>query len=98
MAAAIIELDPLPDAVGPAAQNHDFSPAGGVGFALRLVTGVEIRREAFELRCASVHTAEHGLNTHLLAFRAYRRFIRAPSLGELRIGNSAALSSRDQLL
>ena len=36
MAAAVIELDSLPDAVGPAAQDHDFLARAGRGFALAI--------------------------------------------------------------
>src|ERR1019366_10626436 len=48
VAAAVIELDPLPDTVGTAAQDHDLFAGGGVGFARSFVVGIEVGREAFE--------------------------------------------------
>ena len=35
VAAAVIEFDSLPDAVGAAAENHDLFAVGGLGFAGR---------------------------------------------------------------
>ncbi len=71
VAAAVIELDALPDAVGPAAQNHDLLAVAGVGFAGAFVDGIEIRREAFELRRAGVHAVEDGAHAQLLAAVAH---------------------------
>ncbi len=68
MTAAVVELDSLPDAVGSAAQNHHLPAFGGLGLALFLVGGVQIRREAFKLRRASVHPLEYSLYAVFLAF------------------------------
>src|SRR5262249_55934634 len=58
VAAAVIELDALADAVGAAAENHDLFAGGGLGFALALEARIEIRREAFELGGAGIDAIE----------------------------------------
>ena len=72
VAAAVVELDPLADAVGAAAQDHDLRPLARVGFARAFVVGVEVRREAFELGGAGIHAAEDRGHAQLLAARAHR--------------------------
>ena len=67
VAAAVIELDSLADAVGAAAQNHDLLAVGGIGFAGRFVGRIKIRREAFELRRAGIHAIEDRAHAQLLA-------------------------------
>ena len=52
--AAVVELDSLPDAVRPRAEDHDLSPVGRVRFALFFVGRIQIRRERFELRAARI--------------------------------------------
>ena len=54
VAAAVIEFNSLPDAVGPAAENDDFLLVGGRGLVFVFVGGIEIGREAFELRGAGI--------------------------------------------
>ena len=53
--AAVVELDALPDAVGPAAQDQDGFLPGGRSLVLFVVTGVEIGRGGGELAGAGVH-------------------------------------------
>src|SRR5262249_37319968 len=48
MAAAVVELNSLPDSVGSAAQDNDFLFRGRRRFVLVLVGGVEVRGEAFK--------------------------------------------------
>ena len=54
VAAAVVKLNSLPDAVGPAAQDDDFLLLGRRGLVLVFVGRVKIRREAFKLRRAGV--------------------------------------------
>ena len=54
VAAAVVELDALPDAVRAAAEDHDLLPRRRIGLALLLVGAVEVRRERLELRRAGV--------------------------------------------
>src|SRR3546814_21156050 len=64
MAAAIIELDPLPDPVGTTAKNDDFFPVGGLRLVLRFAKGrgligrIHIRGARFKLSGASVEPLE----------------------------------------
>src|SRR6266851_7334510 len=55
MAAAVVELNSLPDAIGPAAQNNDFFLFGRRRLVFVLVGRIQIWREALELRGASIH-------------------------------------------
>ena len=52
--AAVVELDALPDAVGPAAEDDDLAPRRRRGLALLLVRAVEVRRVRLELGGARV--------------------------------------------
>ena len=54
VAAAVVELDPLPDPVRAAAEDHDLLPRRRIGLALLLVRAVQIRRERLELGGAGV--------------------------------------------
>ena len=54
VAAAVVELDALPDAVRSAAEDHDLLPRRRIGLALLLVGAVQIGRERLELRGAGV--------------------------------------------
>src|SRR5580693_147136 len=54
MAAAVIELDSLPNAVGSAAQNDDFLFLGWRGLVFVFVGGIEIGSEALEFRRAGI--------------------------------------------
>jgi len=51
---AVVELDSLADAVGPPAQDHHLLARGGDGLVLRVVGGVEVGGEGFELRGTGV--------------------------------------------
>jgi hypothetical protein len=104
VAAAVIELDSLPDAVGPAAQNHDLLAIRGRGFALRFVAGIEIRREAFELGRTGIDAIEDGRHAQLFArVRGRLHFGRFPELRDLAsempalgfAANSASASSSE---
>ncbi len=73
VAAAVIELDALADAVGAAAEDHDFLAIGWVGFAGGFVGGVEVGREAFEFGGAGIDAVEDGLDAQsFAAFRGLR--------------------------
>jgi hypothetical protein len=54
MHAAVVELDPLPDPVGPAAQDHDLLFTGRIRFALRA-------------GCAGIQHS--GFNIQILSFK-----------------------------
>ena len=67
MAAAVVELDSLADAVRPGAQDDDFLLVGGRRFVFFLVGGIEVRRVALEFGGASVDVLVHRANAELLA-------------------------------
>ena len=72
VAAAVIELDALPDAVRAAAEDHDFLAIARVGFVFRFVARIKIGREAFKFRRAGIHAIEHRGDAEFLAARAHR--------------------------
>src|SRR5262249_12025591 len=87
LAATVIELDPLPDAVRAAAENHDarlaFFRGAGLVFSPvvnapgadvrdgRLIRRVVIRRVRLELRRAGIDQLEDGLDAQPLPPAAY---------------------------
>ena len=76
MDAAVIELDALPDAVWPAAEDDDLAAVAGRGLALRLAKGrglvgrIHVGRDCFELGGAAVDALEDGVDAKLAAQRA----------------------------
>ena len=62
VAAAVIELDSLPYAIGAAAENHDLLAIGGGGFVLGFVARIHVRREAFEFGGAGIDAIEDGFD------------------------------------
>jgi len=67
VATTVVELDPLPDAIGATAQDDRLSPRGRIGLALRrpaqsagLIGRIHVRRDGCELGRAAVDTFEHG--------------------------------------
>ena len=61
VAAAVVELDALADAVRAAAEDDDLLPRRRVRFALLLVGAVQVRRERLEFRGAGVDPLVGGL-------------------------------------
>ena len=97
MAAAVVELNSLPDAIRPAARIITFAGAR-VGLARALVIRIEVRSEAFKLRRARVHSAEHSLDAEFLAPRAHLDLAHTPRFGQLRIADAEPLGGAQLLL
>ena len=91
MAAAIIELDALPDAVRPAAQNHDLGAVHGLGLVLFLIRRIEIWRERFEFGGAGVHALEHGPYAEFVTAGAHRGGFHVPQLRDFLVAGARAL-------
>ena len=95
VAAAVIEFNSLPDAVGPAAEDDDFLLVGGRGFVFFFVGRIKIRRVAFEFGGAGVHALVDGIDAVLLAqvadFFLIAFAAQAPGSGEAAVGESHAL-------
>ena len=94
MDAAVVELDPLPDAVGAAAEDHDFLFVGIADFVeLVVVRGIIVRRVGFELGGAGVDEAVGGVETQFRTkipdiLFCQRFLFRRPSSGYLTVGES----------
>src|ERR1051325_5542307 len=94
MAAAVVELNSLPDAVRTAAENDDFLFRRGRSFVFVLVGRVKIRRVAFEFGGAGLHALVHRLKAMLLALMTNFFLItfaaQSPGSGEASVGESHA--------
>ena len=87
--AAVIELDALADAVGAAAQNHDFAFGAGHGFVVAaIVGGVIVRGVGLELRGAGVHQTIAGRQAGFLAQGADGVLGLAGEMGDLAVGKT----------
>ena len=77
VAAAIIELDSLPDSVRAAAEDHDLPAVANLGLVLgfaeqrRLVGRIEIGRRGIELGSAAVDPLEHRPHAEPKPVRAH---------------------------
>ena len=91
VAAAIIKLNPLPDAVRPAAQNHHLRTIHRRRFILFFVRRIQIRCKGFELRRAGIHPLEHRLHAQFFASRAHARCFHAPQFRDFLIARARPL-------
>ena len=91
MDAAVIELDPLSDAVGAAAQNHDALFRRGPRFVLVTIARIKIRRVSLELGRAGVDQTVSRHNPGGLACRPHGALVRAGQKGDLPVGKSVPL-------
>ena len=90
MTAAVVELDPLPDPVRAAAQNHNLLPWRRIGFAFLLVGSVQIGRERFEFRGAGVDPFVRRLEPEVEAGLSYCLLVGSEHRRELAIGDARA--------
>ena len=91
MDAAIVELDPLPDPIGAAAQHDDFLAVGGRGLALVFVRRVHVRGLRCKFGGARVDALEHRPQVHRMTSCADRGFGRPEEMGEAPVGKTFAL-------
>src|SRR5690554_1165433 len=97
MHAAVIKLDALADAVGPAPQHHDLAPLGHLRLALLLVGGVEIGGIRGELGGTGINPLVDRTNAGFLP-RAPELLLGNPQqFGQPRIREALALEP-EQLL
>ena len=66
MAAAVVKLDALSDAVGATAQDQHLGLVCRQGLALSIIRAVHVGRGRFELSSTGVYSLVGGLNLHLL--------------------------------
>ena len=97
VAATVIELDALPDAVGSAAENHYLLTRCDVRLALGFVARVEVGSEAFEFRGAGIYTIEDRFDAQLLAAGAHLQRRNLPGTREITIGDAVALRQQELL-
>ena len=107
MHAAVVELDPLADAVRAAAEDHHLAARFRLDLTLRrhqlqaavvvqalqwpLVGGVVVRRGRGELSGAGVDCLEHGADAQPLAVGPHLQLMATDSPGDLAIGEAQLL-------
>src|SRR6266404_1059565 len=91
MAAAVIELDALANAIRTAAQDHDLLAVHRRGFTCGFISGIEVRREALEFGGARVYAVEDGADSQFLAPRAHGQLAHLPCPGNLCVRDAVAL-------
>ena len=95
VAAAVIELDSLPDAVGTGAENDDLRLVGRRRLVLFVVGRVEIRRHRLELGGAGVDQLEDGADA--LPFAQFPHLLDAFVALELPLGGDALVAEAEAL-
>src|SRR5690348_13715313 len=100
MAAAIVKLDALADAVGSAAEDHDplFAWLLGRRFVFLFVGAVVIRRVGLELGRAGIDRLVGGHDAAGLAAVADRHFAGVPDRRELPIGETELLGTASEVV
>ena len=94
MTAAVIKLDPLANAVWPAAQDHHFLALAWARLAFHiahgrgLVGGIHIGRLGLEFGGTCVDAFEYGRDAQVLARAAHIALGAAGQLGQARIGKA----------
>src|SRR5262249_53899048 len=82
---AVIELDALADADGPAAEDQYFLAVGRGRFVLLVVSGVEIGRVGLKLCGAGIDALVGGSNSSRLTVRANHGFVFTPELRQVSV-------------
>ena len=99
MAAAIIELDPLPDAVRPTAEDDNLGGVARLRFAIggaktrRFIGRIHIRRLGSEFAGAGINALEHRADPQGTAFGGDLRFQLAGQIGDAGIGKTHGLQT-----
>ena len=91
VAAAIVELDSLPDAVRAAAQDDDLGSVGGGRLVFVLVRRIQIRRKRFKLGRAGIHPLEDGRDVRFGPLVAHGRRRGFPHLRQLLVACAGPL-------
>ena len=91
MAAAVVKLDALPDAVGAAAKDDNLAPVFHHGFPPGFVGGIVIGRIRLKFRGAGIHKIEGRLDAEALAQAADVVLGAFPHFRQLAIGEPELL-------
>src|SRR4051812_27170974 len=91
MHAAVVELDTLADAIGPATQNHDLGSGRCDRLVLSPIAAVKVGSLGFELGGAGVHGVKGRLNAQGLANLADLLFVYPSNRRNGAVGESHGL-------
>ena len=97
MAAAVVELEPLPDAVGTAAEDDHLAGRRRRRLAFLLVGAVHVRRERLELGRAGVDALVGGPQAELGALLAHRRLVHLEDVRQVLVAEAGALQRAQQV-
>ena len=95
---AVVELHPLADPDGTAAQHHDLFFLVLFGLVLPPVGGVEIGAHCLKLRRTSIYQLVRRLNAILFAQGAHFTFAGADKAGDGAVGKAHLLHLEQRLL
>ena len=98
LAAAIVELDALPDAVRTAAQNHDSLASLRRGLVFAFVRRIVVRRVSFKLGGARIDLLERRFDAAILAVLPDVAFVRVQPRRKLPIRKTGLLRSSQQFV
>ncbi len=98
LAATVVELDALADAVGAAAQDHDLVAFGAAGLVFPLIGGVKIGGVGFELGGAGVHQLVDRIDAVFPAHPGDMVLVATPEVGELPVGEAPLLGAPEHIL
>ena len=93
MHAGVVELDPLPDPVGPRAQDDDRFAFPRLHLGLGVVAGVVVGRVGGEFRSAGVHGLVDRPDAQRVPHPADHVFAAAAQGGQLEVRKARALCS-----
>ncbi len=96
--AAVVELHPLPDADGPAPQDHHLLALGADRLVLLRIRRVEVRGRCRELTGAGVHPIVDRVDPHLPPPLAHRVLGFAAEPRELHVAETPALHPQQVVL
>ena len=90
VATTIVKFDALSNAIGTAAQDHDFLSVGSDGFVVCLISRIVIRCIGFKLGGACIYGFENGRDAEFFSQGANSPFVTAPQVCQLAVREAVA--------
>ncbi len=91
MDAAVVKLDALADAVGPATQHHDLAPVRGLCLAFLFIGRVHVGGAGREFRSTGVDALVGRAHAQFMAQSAHRVLVGDQQLRQAAVGKAGAL-------
>src|SRR6266571_1998585 len=97
MTTAVIELNSLPDAIRPRAQDHDLRAIGRLGFVLFFVRRIKVWRIRFEFSSAGIDALINRNQAKILAKGADLAFTAFRQISETAIRQSGFFEGAEEI-